>query len=616
MLRVALVNMPFADWNRPSFALSQLAGLIGQEYADRVTAEVHYPNVDFTKYFGVARYEEISGDMTHLYSGVGEWLFRHIAFPDEPDNADTYFSRYYREPAQEAFREELLRHRDGVEEFLADLIDRHDLASADVVGLTSMFAQTVPALALAKMIKDRNPEVVILLGGSNCETSMGAVLAAEVPYLDYVFSGPSLVSFAAFLDHMLAGTRAEISGIRGVISRDNCTQPQVRLGVGRDRDINDYVPLDYDGFAAAMRDAEDTVAEGTLEPTLFFETSRGCWWGARSHCSFCGLNDETIGFRQMDPDLAVRQFAWLFTFHPQFKNYMCTDYILPRNYPAEVFPRVDAPDDASVFYEIKLPLSTEHVQALAKARVNRVQAGIEAVNSEMLKLLGKGTTAFQSLQFMKLCLQYGIHPEWNLLVGAPREPEEMYAKYERDFPILAHLTPPTGAFFIRFDRFSPYFNERLQYGLDLRPMDFYPLVFPFEPQQLDQLAYFFTDHGAAPYALPALKWYPTLQRVVAAWQAHWENGAERPRLELTRDADTYHIEDTRFGEPRKIPVEARVLPLLRALNSPRRPDQLTAPEGMTEADVARTVELFHDHRILFEEEGRLLSLVTGVDTIG
>ncbi|WP_051820094.1 RiPP maturation radical SAM C-methyltransferase [Streptomyces sp. NRRL S-920] len=615
MLRVALVNMPFADWNRPSFALSQLAGLVGQEYADRVTAEVHYPNVDFTKYFGVATYEEISGDMTHLYSGVGEWLFRHIAFPDEPDNADTYFSRYYREPAQEAFREDLLRYRDGVEEFLADLIDRYDLASADVVGLTSMFAQTVPALALAKMVKDRNPEAVILLGGSNCETSMGAVLASEVPYLDYVFSGPSLVSFAAFLDHMLAGTRDEISGIRGVISRDNCMSPQVRLSVGRDRDINDYVPLDYDGFATAMRDAEETIAEGKLEPTLFFETSRGCWWGARSHCSFCGLNDETIGFRQMDPDLAVRQFEWLFGFHPQFKNYMCTDYILPRNYPAEVFPRVDAPDDASIFYEIKLPLSVPHVQALAKARVNRVQAGIEAVNSEMLKLLGKGTTAFQSLQFMKLCLQYGIHPEWNLLVGAPREPEEMYAKYERDFPLLAHLTPPTGAFFIRFDRFSPYFNERVKYGLDLRPMDFYPLVFPFEPQQLDQLAYFFTDHGAAPYALPALKWYPTLQRVVAAWQTQWKDGAERPRLELIRDGEAYHIEDTRFGEPRRIPVDARTPRLLRTLNSPRRRDQLSAPEGMSEADLTRTLELFHDHRILFEEEGRLLSLVTGVDAI-
>jgi magnesium-protoporphyrin IX monomethyl ester (oxidative) cyclase len=608
--------MPFADWNRPSFALSQLAGLIGKEYSDRVSAEVHYLNVDFTGYFGVRTYEEISGDMTHLYSGVGEWLFRHIAFPDEPDNSDSYFGRYYREPGWEEFRADLVRRREGIESFLAELIDRYDLASADVVGLTTMFAQTVPAVALAKMIKDRNPGAVILLGGSNVETSMGAVLAAEVPSLDYVFSGPSLVSFAGFLDCVLEDRIADIASIRGVITRDNCTLPQVRFGVGRDRDINDYVPLDYDGFATAMRDAEDMVAEGKLEPTLFFETSRGCWWGARSHCTFCGLNDETIGFRQMEPDLAVSQFEWLFSFHPQFKHYMCTDYILPRNYPAEVFPRIDAPDDASVFYEIKLPLSETYMQTLATARVNRVQAGIEAVNSEVLKLLGKGTTAFQSLQFMKLCLRYGIHPEWNLLIGAPKEPEEMYAKYERDFPLLAHLTPPTGAFFIRFDRFSPYFNERLSYGLDLRPMDFYPLVFPFSPQQLDQLAYFFSDHGAAPYAATALKWYPALQRVVTDWQQSWEDAERKPRLELLRADDGYCISDTRFGTARQIPVDEHLLALLRELNSPRRPDQLTVPEGSSPSELDGRLELLRQHGILFEEDGRLLSLVTGVDAVG
>ncbi|MFI9562622.1 RiPP maturation radical SAM C-methyltransferase [Streptomyces rishiriensis] len=612
VLRVAFVNMPFADWNRPSFALSQLAGLIGKEYTERATAEVHYLNVDFAKYFGVDTYEAISGDMTHLYSGVGEWLFRHIAFPDEPDNSDSYFGRFYREPAWESFREDLKQRREGIEAFLAGLIDRYDLASADVVGLTTMFAQTVPAIALAKMIKDRNPEAVILLGGSNVETTMGAVLAAEVPCLDYVFSGPSLVSFGQFLDHLLAGRKTDMPQIQGVISRANCMLPQVRMGVGRDRDINDYVPLDYDGFVAAMRNAEEVVAEGKLEPTLFFETSRGCWWGARSHCTFCGLNDETIGFRQMDPDLAVRQFEWLFSFHPEFKNYMCTDYILPRNYPTEVFPRIDAPDDASVFYEIKVPVSVPHMQALAKARVNRVQAGIEAVNSQMLKQLGKGTTAFQSLQFMKLCLQYGVHPEWNLLVGAPQEPEEMYSKYERDFPALVHLTPPTGAFFIRFDRFSPYFNQRLDYGLDLRPMDFYPLVFPFEPQQLDQLAYFFSDHGPAPYAVTALKWYPTLQRVVADWQARWD-GAERPRLALVQDGDKTFIEDTRLGTAQRIPVDAHMMSLLRALNAPRRLDQLTTPDGMSETELSEMLDLLRRHRILFEEDGRFLSLVTGVE---
>jgi ribosomal peptide maturation radical SAM protein 1 len=549
--------------------------------------------------------------MNHLYSGVGEWLFRHLAFPDEPDNADAYFGRYYREPEWAEFRAELIRRREGIADFLNGLIDKYDLASADVVGLTSMFAQNVPAIALARMVKERNPEAVVLLGGSNCETTMGAILAAEVPSLDYVFSGPSLVSFGKFLDHMLAGTRGEISLIRGVISRDNCHLPQVRMSVGADRDINDHLVLDYSGFLAAMRDAPELIDQAELEPTLFFETSRGCWWGARSHCSFCGLNDETIGFRQMSADLAVRQFEWLFTFHPEFKNYMCTDYILPKSYPREVFPRISPPDDVSIFYEIKIPVSTDDMKVLADARVNRLQSGIEALNTQALKLLGKGTSAFQNLQFMKNCVSYAINPEWNLLVGAPQEPEDMYAKYQREFPALVHLPAPTGVFLIRFDRFSPYFNERLKYGLNLRPMDFYPLVFPFDAQKLDQLAYFFSDHGSAPYAMTALKWYPTMQKVVGEWQARWADPAGRPRLELVRHDGRAYLEDTRFGDLERIPVEERMLPLLHSLSSPRRVDQLHGGD-VPDADVDAWVESLRDHRVLFEEDGRLLSLATGV----
>lgn len=61
-----------------------------------------------------------------------------------------------------------------------------------------------------------------------------------------------------------------------------------------------------------------------------------------------------------------------------------------------------------------------------------------------------------------------------------------------DLPNLIHLPPPDGTFLVRFDRYSPYFTKRDEYGLDLKPLDFYRLAFPVVPdKQLHDLAYFF-----------------------------------------------------------------------------------------------------------------------------
>src|SRR4051812_25776237 len=104
MVRIALVNMPFADWNRPSFALSQLSGLLAREFGDEVVTDVHYLNQDFAEYVGVRTYEAIAVRHDHVDTGLGDWLFRQVAFPDVPDNTEQYFHRFYRGEQWAGFR--------------------------------------------------------------------------------------------------------------------------------------------------------------------------------------------------------------------------------------------------------------------------------------------------------------------------------------------------------------------------------------------------------------------------------------------------------------------------------------------------------------------------------
>ncbi len=611
MIRLALVNMPFADWNRPSFALSQLSGLLAQEFGDEVVTDVHYLNQDFAEYFGVRTYEAIAVRHDHVDTGVGDWMFRQVAFPDAPDNAEQYFHRFYRGEQWAGFRRDVLRLRAGLAEFCEELVDRYRLDTADVVGFSSMFAQHVPSIAGARVVKRRAPGVLTALGGANCEAPMGAVIAQHVPCVDYVFSGPALKTFPRFVRNVLAGRPEDSDKIPGIVSRRNCALAQPREAIGADRDINDVVLPDYGSFLGALREHPVLGETGTSSPMLFFETSRGCWWGQRSHCTFCGLNGQSMAYRSMDAELAVDQFNWLFGFAPEYTALFCTDNIMPRSYTKEVFPRLDPPAGTSIYYEVKLPLSRHDMATMSAAGVTAVQPGIEALATSTLKLMGKGTTAFHNIQFLKNCQEFGIRPDWNLLIGFPREDEEVYRRYAREIPKLTHLMPPTGVHMVRFDRFSPYFKRRDEFELDLHPMDFYALTYPFDDAALHQLAYFFADHNLAPYMVNSLEWHGKLREVVDAWRAAWPtDGLPRHELRMARtDAGGLVIRDSRPGTPLRHEIDEPMAELLRRLGSPTKVSQLADEWTGGAADLESRIDWLDGHDMLFEEGGRTLSLV-------
>lgn len=43
-----------------------------------------------------------------------------------------------------------------------------------------------------------------------------------------------------------------------------------------------------------------------IEPQIPVETSRGCWWGEKHHCTFCGLNGLSMTSRNRSPESPPR----------------------------------------------------------------------------------------------------------------------------------------------------------------------------------------------------------------------------------------------------------------------------------------------------------------------
>jgi ribosomal peptide maturation radical SAM protein 1 len=617
MYEIALINMPFANLHMPSIALTQLQSVVEKRFKNEVSVDVHYLNHDFANYLGLELYDRITQSADSQNSGLGDWFFRQIAFPDQANNTGAYLSRYfpYHTEQMNTLKSRVVEKRHGLDRFMDGLISKYALDRAQLVGFTSMFMQNIAGFSMAQKLKARDSTIPIVIGSANCESPMGQVIAKHVPAIDYVFSGPALKTFPELVQHCLNEEPRKIDSMKGVFTKRNYFFQSGPEAIGEEVSIDVPIDLDYKPF---LNKLAENFPQNNFEPILLFETSRGCWWGERAHCTFCGLNGMSMAYRAMSPDLALKQFDSLFELAPKVTRLDAVDNILPKSYLQEVLPFLKTPESTSIFYEVKADLSELDVQILAQARVKIIQPGIESLATSTLKLMKKGTTAFRNVCLLKFCSIYEIEPAWNLLIGFPGEGEEVYRKYVDDLPLLVHLPPPTGVYPVRFDRYSPYFMKSKEYGLDLHPLDYYSLIYPFPQDALDNLAYYFGDSNTgAAYAQTMFQWIGRIKEKVDRWMNAWKDDEDPPKLLLNRNGDQCMITDSRSGavnEYRLEPISGRILDFL-ADKAKRVGDVAREFSDIAGFNAAQEMATLREKGLLFQEEDRYLSLVLSKDKL-
>jgi ribosomal peptide maturation radical SAM protein 1 len=601
--------MPFADLAMPSIALTQLRAVVEQRFKDQVSIDIYYLNHDFARYLGLELYDRITHSADSQNAGLGDWFFRQTAFPELANNAGVYLSRYFPFHTEEMnkLKSGLLEKRRGLDQFLDSLIAAYRFDQVQLVGFTSMFQQSAAAFSMARRLKECESKPIVVMGGANCESPMGQVIVKEVTPVDYVFSGPGLKSFPDFVQHCLNGEPGRASAIKGVFTKRNYIFQSGADAIGEELSIDVPVELDYRQF---LYNLTQNFPEGEVDPILLFETSRGCWWGERAHCTFCGLNGVSMAYRAMSPDRALKQFESLFEFAPQVSRMDAVDNILPKSYFKEVLPHIKTPENVSLFYEVKADLSESDVQTLANARVRIIQPGIESLATSTLKLMKKGTSAFRNLALLKFCATYGIEPLWNLLIGFPGEGADVYRKYIDDLPLLTHLYPPSGVYPVRFDRYSPYFMKAKEYGLDLHPLDYYSLIYPFPAEALNDLAYYFADVNiGAEYAQTVSQWIGKIREKIDCWHEVWKSHDDHPVLLLYKHGDQHMIRDSRSGELKEYPITAVSARILNLMADTKRIGDVNKEfTNGSSIDAAKEIAVLREKRLLFEEDNRFMSL--------
>jgi len=547
MIDVLFVSMPFGPLMSPSLGLSLLQPLAS---ARGVTCRVEYFTLPFAERIGDELYSKITSQNRAMSRAfVGEWIFSHALFDWDAAHDERYLAEVLltppswlgRNPTRPPSRGEvraILEARDAVRAFVDWCAERIVDAQPRIVGFTSVFQQHLASLALAKRIKALRPETFTVMGGANCEATMGVETVRQFPFVDAVVSGEADNVFA---DLALQVTgRAPRTALPGVITQATVAAPAAGSPAPTAPAVRDLDALPYPDYTDFFDQFARSRFGPRWQPSVFVETSRGCWWGERMHCTFCGLNGETMAYRSKSAPRALAELTHLADTYPEC-DIQVVDNILDLKYFKTLLPELaERKLNVSLFYETKSNLKKDQVRLLRDAGVMTIQPGIESFSDRVLKQMKKGVSGLQNIQLLKWCKEIGIHPIWNFLIGFPQECPDDYFEMAGLTTQVCHLPRPAGVSVIRLDRFSPNFNEAGQLGFTrLRPLPFYEFLYDLPEAARTNLAYYF----AYDYKVPqnVARYADPLVRSVHAWKTTWRN-AELVSVDLD---DRLFVFDTR-----------------------------------------------------------------------
>lgn len=590
---VVLAVAPFADITRPAIGVSLLKAAARRA---GFSARVEYLNIDLAHVVGVDLYARIADDFPADLL-VGEWFFASAVFGDDIPAEEDYVADVLSKLLPANAIEELLRARGALGAYLDSCADRILGASPSVVGFTTTFHQTCASLGVARRLKQVADPPVVVFGGANCEGEMGEQLLRSFECIDVVSCGEADESFSALLHHLLQGGPRPAMG---VLTRDAPLGGSAAI-----RELDALPVPDYDDYFDRFTDLQLPSPR-----MLVLETARGCWWGARRHCTFCGLNGETMEFRSKSPERAYDEIVTSCERYST-SSISFVDNILDPAYVRTLFPRLaQSPLDFDFFFEVKANLHRDQLEALKAGGVRQIQPGIESLSDEVLRLMRKGVTAFQNVQLLRWSAELEISCSWNLICGFPGEPPAAYADMAALIPSLVHLPPPSSSARVRLDRFSPFHADPDGYGFArVRPARAYFYVFPFGRRDLQRLAYFFDYDYADDRDVD--EYYAPVTEAVRGWWEEWRADSGPALLDATIDGDNVVVTDTRAVAVRAEHVMSGLPATVLALCDRTTTLTQLARSPFIDAsrdDIASAVDTLVEDRLVARRGGQLVSL--------
>ena len=595
---VALVSMPTLSARFPSFQLALLKPTLER-------AGIPVQTFSLFMYFGTQVGWRVNETLADVYPCMlGEWIWTKAAFGDFADN-DGYFETYRGDLEAICHKagcslDDLRRLREtAAPAFIDFCLTSVDWSRFGVIGFSVVFQQTLASIALARALKQRYPHIPIMMGGATFEDDIAEEIMKGCPEVDYVHCGDADETLPVAIRRLYAGQ--SMAGMPGMMWRD---RGQVAYA-GRApnlADMNKTPVPDFDEYFYARSEGGYHYydqAQGVLLP---IETARGCWWGVKNHCTFCGLNRAGMEFRAKRVEDVIGQLDELSRRYG-ILDFNAIDNIIAPEYIDQLFDQLSAANtDLRIHYEVRPNLSRAQLKQMRQGGLFSIQPGVESFSTHILKLMRKHMTGVRNLELIKWSTYYGINNLYNILLRFPGETAEDYRAQCEVMAKIHHFQAPWAVAKARADRGSPMYAEpETQSVTRLVPSPCYDYLFPKDRFDLNRVSYYFEhemdntldDDG-----------YGEIFEAVDAWQRRWRS-RPRPYLRYRKAWATILIEDGRNGSPHSATYADDYAQLYEYCADARTRMDISARfedaawvDGALEEFVAKDLMVHLDHRYL------------------
>ncbi|UCH71489.1 MAG: radical SAM protein, partial [Thermoplasmatales archaeon] len=314
-------------------------------------------------------------------------------------------------------------HKAEIIDFGAEDVSKEYLKSclktADAVGMGVYTNNYEIAAETAKMIKELNSDIPLIIGGPHCtflkERSLSHIPDADIVVeLEGEFVILDLVQFFQ--------GRKKLSDVHGIYYREN-----KKIKSGKPLQVIDNI----DAIPFPARHLTEKYNYGNflwmLQPSKKFTsmvTSRGCPF----HCRFCSryCNIKGWSYRRRSPENVIKEMQEI---NDKYRSVMIVDDTFLAD-PKWIHKTMDSIIETKLDLEILIlgarvdTAEPELYKKMKKAGVKYVNFGIESGNQDILNFYNKKITLQQIQKAVNLAREMNFITQGTLIFGAPIETKE------------------------------------------------------------------------------------------------------------------------------------------------------------------------------------------------
>ena len=330
-----------------------------------------------------------------------------------------------------------------------------ECAAFDVVAFSCYIWNITQTLAVAKKIKELNPNITILLGGPEVSYEYEDVIS--LPEVDYIIVGEGETPFTEFIN--------SFPNVDAVPSLVRKSEGKVL--------VNPQAPMfDLKNFENSMPYRFDKV-ESLSNKVLYIETSRGCPY----KCEFCLASlDNKVRYL---PNQSIKATLLFMMQHGKVVKFLDRTFNIKRDFTIDIFKFILENHQPQNVFQFEITADILHpdiikfIHEFVPKGLFRFEIGIQTVNQKA-NLQVSRKQSFEKTKSIIQQLEYKIEMHLDLIVGlALDEWEDIKYSIEEVFKLFA---PEMQLGFLKFLKGTPVRTKFKEHGFVFDPMPPYQII--------------------------------------------------------------------------------------------------------------------------------------------